>query len=351
MRPEDAGEILEIKRQVFGERRAERELWLHLRYGQPWGALPGVVYTIDGKIAGTLSTISRKLKIGGRTTLSAQHVDAMVLPEARGQSFYKKMVKQASQLDREAGAGLVYGLPNKLSEPRLLSPDMGWLGAFNVPAYARVVRPELVAQVAPDLPYGLGLLARPGLEAVRLAQALPLRVGGLLPATWTEGAPEDTDDLWERAAKASPVQTVRDSEYLRWRYDQNPGGRFDYVRVRDGGRLQGLAVVTEQEFRGLQALIVMDWLVAPGVPRVFESLLAAVQREAQRLRDVSLVLLFALPPYGGQAARMGFWRIPERALPTKIYLCFEAGQRDEREERALASPRNWQMTFGDSDLV
>lgn len=352
MRPEDTQELLQIKRQVFGVRRVDEDVWTHLRYGQPWPSLPGVVCTVDGRLAGALSTISRKVKLGGRTTLSAQHVDAMVLPEARGHSLYKRMVNEASRLDREAGAGLVYGLPNRLSEPRLLSPDMPWTGAFNVGAYARIVRPELLSgAAAPELPAWLRSVAPLGLRGLKLAQSVPLTPTERASAGWTDSVPHDVDDLWEQGATAAVFQTVRDKEYLRWRYDENGGASFSYAELRRGGRLAGLAVTTEQAFRGVQALIVMDWLVRPQEPLVFGALLESAYKRATQLAGVALVLVFALPPFSRQALRLGFWRIPERALPSRMFFCFESGGHSAGETRTLASPRSWHLTFGDSDLV
>ena len=351
MQTEDTDDLLAIKRRVFGERRADADLWRHRYYSQPWGELPGVVTEIDGQIVGSLSAISRKVQLDGIETLSVQHADAMVTPEARGHSLYKRMLRDVCAYDREAGAGLLYGLPNRLSAPRLLSPEMGWVQGFRVPAYARVVRPDLLASALPGLPARLGSVAPLGLRLVKAGQSLPLSRSGSSRTAVVSSAPEDADDLWQRARSAFRFQTVRDREYLRWRYDDNPGGTFRYIEVRSGGRLRALAVVTEQEFRGVQALVVVDWLVEAGGDNLFGAILARANELAVRSPHVGLVLLFALPPYSGSALRGGFWRIPDRLLPAYVLFCFHPEGHSDRQAAALAQARNWHFTFGDSDLV
>jgi hypothetical protein len=275
----------------------------------------------------------------------------MVLPEARGHSLYKRMIDEATRVGRGAGAQLIYSLPNRVSAPRLLSEELGWRGAFTVPAYGRIIRPRLLASAASEVPPALRFALPAGLQVAAASQSLAASQSRAMPGRVLLTAPPDVDQLWERCANAARFQTVRDREYLTWRYDDNPGASFQHVEVRHKGRLVGLVVVTEQEFQGASALIVMDWLVHPQEDGVFATLLRHVRTLAERSPEVALVLVFALPPFSRLALRQGFWRIPGRALPTRMFFCFQPDGHSPTEAAALARSENWHLTFGDSDLV
>lgn len=89
--------------------------------------------------------------------------------------------------------------------------------------------------------------------------------------------------LWDRCAGEWGASTVRDADYLRWRYLERPGARCEPLGVRDGdGVLRGLAVYRAGRRAGRDLGLVLDWLVPPGEPDAAELLLAGALACARR---------------------------------------------------------------------
>jgi GNAT superfamily N-acetyltransferase len=72
--------------------------------------------------------------------------------------------------------------------------------------------------------------------------------------------PEGAEELWGQIARSPGVSVVKDTEYLRWRYELCPSTRFSFLSIHERGRLRGIAVVTTVKQQG----VIMDLLVTPG---------------------------------------------------------------------------------------
>jgi hypothetical protein len=276
----------------------------------------------------------------------------MLVPEVRGTGLRQRMNAVASPIALSRGAEMNYGFANRRSEPPRADRKRYWgmavddhtLG-FHVPAYVKLLRPGALAQAGPD-----GVPAALKSVALTLASARPglLAPDAALDYQWTRELPPDVDALWQRSAPRARYQLVRDGEYLRYRYEHDPAANYAFLTARRGGALAGLAVSAEDEFGGARGLVVGDWLVESRERPLFAGLLgAAVQRA--RAQALSFVLLRALPPFGRMAQLQGFWRIPARFDPNPMQFSLRWAPAS-MNPRELCDARNWQMTFGDSDV-
>jgi len=151
--------------------------------------------------------------------------------------------------------------------------------------------------------------------------------------------------LWERCASDWEVSCVRDADYLRWRFLENPRRRYTVLAVPEAdGALAGLCVVGLDEVHSEGARALVDWLVPFGSEDVGRRLEDAARARARAAGGQRLVA--SLPPWSADfAAFQGRgWRVQ----PTPYSLC--ARSFDRRIDHDLLS-RGWWLTLADGDLA
>jgi hypothetical protein len=353
MREGDIPALAALKREIFGPRRASEAAWRHKYFEAPWGIVPGVVAEQDGRIVGALGRMLRPFKFDGVTVMGALGGDLMLAPEVRGTGLRQRMNAVASPLALSCGAEINYGFANRLSEPPRADRAGYWGKAvndhplgFHVPAYVKVLRPQALSR-ATTLVRGPAALRFAALAAAKARPALPVRNGDL-EYDCAGDLPEDVERLWEMSAARARYQLIRNAKYLRYRYEQDPGAEYMFLAARRAGKPAGLAVAAEGEFGGANGLVVGDWLVESTEPSLFAGLLSAAVQRA-RADGLSFVLLRTLPPFGRVAQLQGFWRLPVRLDPNPMQFSLRWAP-VSMDSRQLCDARNWQMTFGDSDV-
>ena len=71
--------------------------------------------------------------------------------------------------------------------------------------------------------------------------------------------------LYDRCAGAFGASTIRDAEYLNWRFVENPFHDYTLYGVRDAqGVLRGYAVYRLADWKLPRMGVIVDWLVPPG---------------------------------------------------------------------------------------
>ncbi len=134
--------------------------------------------------------------------------------------------------------------------------------------------------------------------------------------------------------------TVKDLDYLRWRYGSL--SLYRAIRVHRGGRLAGLAIFRLQRRGPLLGARVCELLVAGGDRRVARHLLRQVVKAAP---VDHLTCHFPSRSAQRQAAvQCGFLRVPRGPVPV-IWLLSRAVVPDP------SRPASWALCLGDFDLL
>lgn len=283
--------------------------------------------------AGVAAVWVRWMHCGDMPVSAGIMIDFVVVPEHR--TFYPALFLQREVRRLTADTQpLLFGLPNRQSEAILRRVGYKLVG----PMKRRVRVLRTADYLARYLPGWLSRVVGPVIDRIRIGMlAVKCRLKSDFRGQWQARADARFDELWKCASLPETLMGVRDSEFLNWRFGDNPLGKYDFFAVcSKSGRLVAYAVCEAKK----KSLNVQDFLVAPGVKAVWSSLWMLLACEAYDRGYASLSTQFL----GADAIHL---QLDKAGLVT----------REERPFYASAShgwasklePRHWYVTAADED--
>jgi len=259
-------------------------------------------------------------------------VDLAVVPEHR--SLFPALLLQRSLQQAVPGdLAALYGFPNPRAVP--VFTRVGYSRALDVQRFVRVLRSgEYLRRHLPG--WAAALLARPLDLMMTVWDAVRSPKRGTFKALWSTEVDPRVDDLWEVAPHGRGPILVRDTSFLRWRFDRMPGKAFRYLNVEAGeGRLTAWFACEDDG----GSLVVRDFWTGGGYDAIDPAIVMLLLREASRAGCSAVSVEF-----GGSA---------------NIIRVFEAAGFSERSLRPFfsyfgpesTSPRDaaWYVTSADED--
>lgn len=350
----DRDALIELTRVVFAETGAEKgaELgpafwdWQFAR--QPAKRMDIWIGEANGKIVAQVPSNVVRMKWNQRELLAAWVIDLLVHPAHRDKSMFLRVGRAFNHDMAEAGISISLGLPNK----RSMAASIRFLKYRLVNQVPVLVLPlrwqRLLGRTGiPD--WATPAIAAGAAAAHRLARLPVPRPKGIVVQEVSRFS-EGFDDLWRRASAPHRIISVRDQQYLNWRYCDCPTRKYRIHQAGSNGQLAGYLVHRIFEKDGLRIGAVMDVLVDPGRPDALHALLAS-GISALREEKVDAVMSLMQPDdsYYPALHRWGFLRVPERFNPRTFNLVcriLEPGM----PQSDLSPGENWFITLGDFDV-
>jgi GNAT superfamily N-acetyltransferase len=295
---------------------------------------PVWVVKSGGEIVGQVATIPVELKAGEAATRAAWILEFILLPEFRGQGLGKRLVEEVG---KSYPTMITLGI-NEASTRVFAS--LGWKPLGGIHRYHRMLYLGSAAKRGGFAGGALDLLS------------LPLRIfpGGRQQAGRFEvrhdlALDRELDALWERASRQWQAGVRREHQYLTWQFRNQPGKKFEMIKLYERGTLAGYAVlffrrpgaagrppkaaISDLVYDERESDEVIDGLLEA-------SLQMAIERQAGSL--VTDVLDLRLE---SRLKKRGFWRIEKSPR-------FMASSTEF--SRVLYRPENWYLTRADSDV-
>ncbi|MBF8964227.1 GNAT family N-acetyltransferase [Pontibacter sp. FD36] len=198
----DIPAIVELLKSSLGEgmiQKSER-LWNWKHVKNPHGASPVLVAEADGQVVGVRAFLRWQWQYKGQVLQAIRAVDTATHPDFQGKGIFKKLTLQGLEDAKAAGIDLVYNTPNESSKPGYLK--MGWIEMGRM---------------------ALKLKVNPFAYKQHTLPALPEQDWNKLSHLLTR--------LSNPITKADQVQTLISTNYIQWRYQDNP--LFDYYFLSD----------------------------------------------------------------------------------------------------------------------
>ena len=350
----DRDALIELTRVVFAETGAEKapevgpEFWDWQFARQPAKRMDIWVGESNGQIVAQVPSNVVRVKWHGRELLAAWVIDLLVHPAHRDKSMFVRVGRAFNQEMAATGIGICLGLPNKRS----------------MPASIRFLKYKLVNQVPVlMLPMRWGrLVERAGIPSWASRQLGSFAAAGhrlfRLPVPRAKGItirevtrfPEGMDELWRRAAMLHTIISVRDRDYLNWRYCDCPTRKYRIHLAESDGKRVGYLVHRVFEKDGLKIGALMDVLVDPGRKTAVHALLSSgISALREQKVDAVMSLMQRDDFYYPALRRWGFVRVPERINPRTFNLvCRILAPGLPKEE--FCAGENWFITLGDFDV-
>jgi GNAT superfamily N-acetyltransferase len=329
-RDEDEPQVLDLLRATLGNgpagvRSSEFFRWKHA--SSPFGRSFMLVADLDGRIIGLRAFMRWTFRAGERIHRAVRAVDTATHPDFQGKGIFSHLTLAALD-ELKNDVDFVFNTPNDQSLPGYLK--MGWREVGRVPVSVRVRRPLRLLTVLSPL------------------RRIPHRKDAPPEATVTPAREVLRDEgeavrqfLEAQRARDNRLSTVRDIEYLRWRYGATPHLTYRAIMDTRGDRLRGMAIFRVRERRGLWEATVTELLVRTGDRKTARRLLRRVAGSA------AVDHLACHFPHGSAqaraAARSGFLHSPGGVTLAVKPL------RDELhpDPTMLAS---WAFSFGDVEV-
>lgn len=311
----------------------------------------------DGdRIVGHYAVIPQTFVLDGQRLNGSIVVDVMTHPDYRFQGMFTTIGAFAlADCERRGDLEFTTGYPIREAViPGHLK--VGWRIRFLIGTYVMPLRmgPLLAARLpwlgkVPGLAALLG--AVPG-ALLRAYGAWRLRRGADASVQIERRDTVDAarlDDLWQKVAAAPPARTVlqeRTAAYLAWRFDGNPNRDYTWHLATDrSGAVVGFVVSRVAKLLGVDAMIAVDVLLAPGVgDGVLRRLLADVRELAVARRCAMVATMVTQPnPYVPPPARLGFLAAPYRFS----FITRPLASPCRTEDDGLG----WHLMWGDTDDI
>jgi GNAT acetyltransferase-like protein len=199
------------------------------------------------KIIGHNTVIPVRLNFMGNPISSGQFSDIMVHPDYRDQKIFTKNGENCFTLCVKDKIDAVYVFPNRKSYPGF----MRYLNGKRI-AYFRRYFKRLKFST------GNGLWNKPVMSLVNMfyitylssslfiEKALIFKLKNLsrqIVFHKSNRLPAGYEKLWHDIKSYEVLSVWKDTEYLEWRYENNPDNKFEFISLEEEGKILALAVV------------------------------------------------------------------------------------------------------------
>jgi GNAT superfamily N-acetyltransferase len=304
----DEEHIVDLYRSTFDPTfDVERWLWWYDR--NPVGEKLIELAWSDDILAAHYAVCPARLEVHGETVLTSLSMHTMTHPEYRGRGLFPRLAERVYARMAELGYLMVWGFPNEMSHRGFVT-NLAWSDVTEIPT----------------LRLDVGAMPRP-----------PQACGNVAEITEFDGR---FDRLWQRAAQGFLIATIRDAEYLRWRYATHPTNQYLTYGFIDGDELLGYAVTKPYE----GGLDLVDLLTVDDPPVASELVSHVMWHVRERGLSPVCAWLPVRHPTHHILERLG----AENTGPVTYMGCrrLQGASGGAPVERA----ESWYYTMGDSDI-
>jgi hypothetical protein len=252
--------------------------------------------------------------------------------------LFVELLNYCYQLTAADGLEATFGFPNRLSYPGFVRYSKG-CRIVNLNYFFRRIGLKRV--------WGKGLdrvfkVFNGGYTGSRV-KARRLRYGRNLEITVSSSLPDDLDGLLSDKRTYEVLALWKDPQYLRWRYENHPGGTYLFHTGRTGGMPRAIMVTRDcGDTVAICDLIHRDNDEVPSLTLIDHIVNYSVRSQAQKIEF-----------YGHDAGffhyvftSCGFSSIPFSPL---VFAGRVFSNSDL--EKLFLVPENWTIAYGDTDVI
>lgn len=338
--PEEVPAVLDLLRESFGDAGVEwtEEIWRWKHLQNPFGVSSGLLARAEGRPVALRVFLRWTFRQAdtSKSLLALRAVDTVTHPDWRGQGLFSRLTRELVRKVGEEGISFIFNTPSSQSRPGYLR--LGWRVAGRAPLLIRMARPWRLPVQLIAVQLGRAKSRVPDLSGFP-------RVTELLDGPDTGWLAEALESSGESPPRLS---TARSLPYLRWRYQDIPGGpSFEYRSLsRSTGSAHAAVVFRGRSRRGLAEIDVAEIFPGPGGDAKSSVALAAdLLRELVKSADADILAAVAAPGTPERLALRKAGFVPARRLaPWVTVLPLEAS----------AGPGlhvdDWRWSLGDLEI-
>jgi hypothetical protein len=351
--PEDKIGVFNLRKSVYGSAFDEVE-W-KWKYTTDSKARQSRIFVVEsqGMIIGLRSIIILRARMNDQNFLTGMSMDAMIHPGFRGRGIYTELLVESVNRVREQNISLILSFPNERSYPSLMRNSIKWHHICSVPLlvkpldYAGLTR-KYVNFSPLQLPVRLcgkllfNILAH---DKYSRKQNTEYTINKLVTFD------DRFDNLWQKSLFLDKISIIRDSQYLQWRYCENPVNKYVIYSAEKGHELKGFIVLkTVDNMFGLKLGLIAD-VVTLDNKQIANSLLSrAVTHFTQEKVGAIGCLMLKNIAYYRVLRDHGFIHLPELLSPKEFYFMVNTSLANNIYD-IVYDKNNWFLSFGDIDII
>jgi len=339
-RADDERDLVGLFQRAFGHPITE-DHWRWKLQRQPATVDNVWLAVSDGKPVFQYAGIPTRFWLAQTPATAMVSVDTMTAPEFRRRGLLTQVASQVYAQWRESGVAFVIGLPNEQWGSRAAA--LGWRPLFPLKWLFRPLRPEAILARRLNMP----IVKRAAFPAALWNRFLQHRLRRD-PHTQTEpvgNADESFDRVWARCKSGWTFSTVRDADWVSWRFLSAPARTYELTLARRAGEPVGytahrLVGTAERKSAYLAELFVARMDEASRDALLFDLI------ERLRPLEAEAVITLAVPgtPFFHWLRGAGFF--PGRGFSVQLVPLRE----DLRVDRML-DPKQWNLSGADFDVI
>jgi GNAT superfamily N-acetyltransferase len=291
----------------------------------------------------------------GQMLRAVRAVDTATHPAYQRLGIFSKLTRQAVEDLKQEGVDLIFNTPNAQSLPGYLK--MGWQIVAKWPLYIRALKPvRMLSRRFKSIPASQQIIEFDDFftAGIMTWQAFAARYGNdisKLVENWEQQrrqacpAPGPPNGLG-RAGKGSRqarvgLRTLKDFNYLQWRYGQHPHLTYGIYAWEEAGTLAGFAILRPNWRYGWQEMVLTELFLRQPDPKLGRSFFKHLTKQ---LRGDYLVTHFsALTFEKALLRRAGFLKAFKQGM------IFTVNPLSSQSQSALEAA-SWDLTLGDLEI-
>jgi len=341
MQPGDEEGLSQLVEEVFNENKSI-EYWRWKYFENPCGFHQTNVAMEGDECVGIMGAVPIKVIINNTVFFANQGVDIVVSPKHRKNRTFFRLEKAATRLCLEYHSVFTYAfsvedtyrLFTKLLRFQGVSPVFNMNKIINpTPYIQRYLKFKIPSEI-------LGGLFKNVIKRILSKSVAPPKGLRVFDITYFD---QRFDDLWSHEAPKYGIAIVRDSEYLNWRYIENPSP-YKIIAVGSDESIEGFVVIKSADEIGLRRGRIVDFLIRDNRPAVMDTLFStAIKHLIDEDVDVITCWLIGSEEIHAALKKKRFIkRKTNHDLMIRTYS-------DKFSNEFLADESRWYMTMGDSD--
>lgn len=301
-------------------------------------------------IIGHLGSLHRGIKIEHKNTLASLEVDGMTHPDYGRSGIFISLGKRLLSDFEKEDIDIVLGFPNYKALPG--HRKLNCIELFSLYVMIRPVNFQNIAKKMFSNRFLRLISEKMGKFTFRVIYRVRKeKLGEDVIFKSVSRFDDRFDRFWEEACSSHPIILTRNSRYLNWRYIECPEKRYQIFIAENKKRVLAMVIVRVFERFGLRNGVIVDILAIQNHENVVQSL---VQKAMKHLEDKEVDLIACSIPQWSAYRRIlrkcGFVNCPKRLNPKEEPFIIYPISKDIDMDM-IKNPRNWFITWGDTDVV
>lgn len=321
------------------DKSIDEQYWQYLGMSEIGGYLT-YANEKDNYFSSIYIVVKRHFKFQKRVISAAQSLDTLTDFDSRGKGFFIKCANSSYHFIKNHGVDFIFGFPNKNSFGGFTS-KLGWKSLDPVPFLFLPLNITYLIGKVPILNY---------INFPIFINSKKDKINNRVIITEVNNFTPDYDLLWERFSENISLSVVRNSEYLNWRFINNPQEQYSIYSAVYDNSLAGFIVINIKNKHGGKIGYVMELIFDPPYQFVASALLSyAVNKFRSESVDVALSWCFDHSIPYPCFRRAGFYKLPRFLRPIELHFGYKIIKHDETLSEHLSNPKSWYLSYSDSD--